>query len=343
MKANRKETALLKRAIDKWEKDALISKEQAEALGNSIEKSRFDWQSLSFYAFVFAIASITISGVALLADKWLMAMLEKIVDASEGYKAVFFSIVSAGLFYFGARASYQDLSKVYSYKALNLLGVFTTAVALVYVNIAIFGTHGKLTPILLAAVLVYGTLGFLLRSQLIWVAGLASLFILFGAETGYQVGWKNHFWGMNLIVRFIPFSLFLLILCYSLRQVRLLRPFYEITFAFCLISLLCASWAASIFGNHISFADWSAVSQADVLPWMVVFLAIAVICMWLGKKYNKNLMRDMGIVSIIVNLYSRYFEFGWDLFHPALFFALLGFSFWIIGKKAESIWAIGKK
>ena len=343
MKANKKETALLKRAIDEWERDALISKEQADALSNSIQKSRFDWQSLSFYAFVFAIASIIISGVALLADKWLMSMLEKIVDASEGYKAAFFSFISVVLFYFGARASHQEYSKIYSYKALNLLGVLTTAVALAYFNIAIYGSDGKFTPIMLLAVLLYGFLGILLRSQLVWGAGLASLFILFGAETGYQVGWQNYFWGMSPVVRFIPFSLLLLVLGYLLRHVRFFKPFFGTTFAFCLITLFIASWAASVFGNHTSFATWSAVSQASVLPWGFGFFVMAITCMWIGTKYNKDLMRDIGIISIIVNLYSRYFEFGWDLLHPALFFALLGFSFWIIGKKAEKIWAIGKK
>lgn len=343
MKANKKETVLLKKAIKKWETDALISKEQAVALSNSIERSRFDWQSLSFYAFVFAIASIIISGVALLADEWLMAMLEKIVDASEGYKAAFFSVISAVLFYFGAQASQQEYKNIYSYKALNLLGVLTAAVALVYLNIAIFGTEGKLTAIILLAVVLYGLLGILLRSHLVWGAALTSLFIWFGTETGYQVGWQNYFWGMSPLVRFIPFSLLLLSLCYTLRNVRLLTHYYDTTFSFCLICLLLASWAASIFGNHTSFDSWSTVSQATILPWGIAFLVMGIICMWFGTKYNKDLVRDVGIVSIIVNLYSRYFEFGWDLFHPALFFALLGFSFWIIGKKAEKIWAIGKK
>lgn len=343
MKANRKEAALLKRAIHEWEKGELISREQAEALDRSIERSRFDWQSLSFYAFVFAIASIIISGVALLADEWLMTMLEKIVDASEGYKAAFFSVVSVVLFYFGSKETHQGTSKTYSYKALNLLGVLTTAVALVYFSLAVYGSEGKLTPIISVAVLLYGLLGILFRSQLIWGAGVTSLFIWFGAATGYQVGWQSYFWGMSPLVRFIPFSLFLLVLCFVLRNVRLFKPFYDTTFAFCLISLACTAWAASIFGNHASFATWSSVSQASVLPWGLAFLAFGIICMWLGAQYNKDSVRDVGIISIIVNLYSRYFEFGWDLFHPALFFALLGFSFWIVGKKAEKIWAIGKK
>src|SRR5699024_9674617 len=151
---------------------------------------------------------------------------------------------------------------IYSYKALNLLGVLTAAVALVFFNIAIFGTEGKLTPIMLLAVALYGFLGILLRSQLVWGAALTSLFIWFGAETGYQVGWQNYFWGMSPLVRFIPFSFLLLGLCYALRNVRFLTPYYDTTFAFCLISLLLASWTASIFGNHNSFDSWSTVSPA---------------------------------------------------------------------------------
>ena len=103
MKVNKKEAELLQKAIKYWTKKEMVSERQAEELNQSYEQIKFDWQALSFYAFVFAIASILISAIALLADKWLMEMLEKIVDASEGLKATFFSISSILLFYYGQK------------------------------------------------------------------------------------------------------------------------------------------------------------------------------------------------------------------------------------------------
>jgi hypothetical protein len=37
-------------------------------------------------------------------------------------------------------------------------------------------------------------------------------------------------------------------------------------------------------------------------------------------------------------MYTRYFEYFWNSMHKALFFALLGISFWLIGSKAEKYW-----
>jgi len=42
----------------------------------------------------------------------------------------------------------------------------------------------------------------------------------------------------------------------------------------------------------------------------------------------------------LINLYSRYFEYLWDITDKTIFFSILALSFWMIGRKAEKIWNV---
>lgn len=340
MKVNKKEAAFLHKAISSWSREGKISPDQEEILRDSIEESKFDWQSLAFYAFVLAIASIIISGVALLADKWLMQLFETIVDASEGYKAAFFAVASSLLFYYGHKIRNAKPDSVYSHTALTVLGVLTSAVSLGYLTIVFGLDDGHNALMILFGVILYGFLAIFLNSQMLWIAALIGSLIWFGSETSWLSGEEPLFLGMNHIVRFIPFSLILIFISLFLKNISSVRAFQNYTFLFFIIVLFCALWLASIFGNQTSLARWSAVGQANFLGWGLLFFLAAAGSVVLGKKFKKRILIELGIIFIILNFYTRYFEFGWELMHPTLFFACLGLSFWLIGKKAEKIWTI---
>lgn len=340
MKVNKKEAALLQKAIRKWSDEALINPDQAKSLSHSFEESKFDWQTLSFYAFVFAIASIIISAVALLADKWLMQLFDKIVDASEEYKAVFFSISSIVLFFYGQRIRKRKPNNVYSHSALNLLGIMTSGVALGYFSIIIGEGSGHFSIFVLIAALLYGFLGIFFKSRMLWTTALMSIFIWFGVETSYIADWQPYFWNMNIIVRYIPFSIIIISILLVVDQFSVKKFYYAETLIFFCVCFLGALWMTSIFGNQPSIASWSTVSQSTFLPWSLALLLCSILVVWLGVRYERAIFRETGIIFIILNVYSRYFEYGWELLHPTVFFAFLGLSFWLIGKKAEKIWTI---
>ncbi len=48
-------------------------------------------------------------------------------------------------------------------------------------------------------------------------------------------------------------------------------------------------------------------------------------------------LRDMVLLFLILNLYTRYFEYLWDVTNKGIFFAIMALSFWLIGKKLEQI------
>lgn len=341
MKVNKKEALILQKAIKTWSKEGKISPAQAEELELSFEEAKFDWQSVAFYAFVLAIASIIISGVALLADKWLMQLFDKIVDASEEYKATFFAVCSSVLFYYGQKIRLLKPDNIYSHTALTLLGILTSGVALGYLSVVFGGREGHYSIFILFAAILYGSLAIYVKSQMLWITALISMLLWFGTETSYLSEENALFLGMNHIVRYIPFSILLIILSTFLQKMSWVRTFYNYTFLLFTIVLFCALWFASIFGNQTSLATWSAVSQANFLGWSIVFLLASFLSIWVGKKYKMRILIEIGIIFIILNFYTRYFEYGWEVLHPTLFFACLGFSFWVIGKKAERIWTIG--
>ena len=59
-----------------------------------------------------------------------------------------------------------------------------------------------------------------------------------------------------------------------------------------------------------------------------------------GLKTEDTVARGFGITFLLLNLYTRFFEYFWDNTHKALFFAILGISFWALGSYAERLWKL---
>ena len=116
------------------------------------------------------------------------------------------------------------------------------------------------------------------------------------------------------------------------------HTFYPITYYSGLLGLLFSLWLVSMFGNHGSLSTWSEAPQYQFW-YAVILLALAsLVTIWWGLRQQERLTTEIGIVFLLLNIYTRYFEYGWDSLHQVVFFSLLALSFWLIGRKAESIW-----
>jgi len=83
------------------------------------------------------------------------------------------------------------------------------------------------------------------------------------------------------------------------------------------------------------------VRQWHIFYWGLLSAAVALGFAWYGLKKRDNIAREFGIVFLIINIYTRFFEYLWDNVNRAVFFLLLAASFWYVGRWAERIW--GKK
>ena len=342
MKIDKKQANIIAHLIEKWNENGLISADQAKQLKESyvedITDNGFDWQNLAFIAFFFAATCVILAVVLMLADEWLMELMDTILGAHDGLKAVFFAILGAGLYYLAVWKRKQYPEKVYSNEALFLFGAIGVAFSWMYIGYALDTGSGYFPMVILLTAISYCILGVYLDSKLTWLLGLLALAVWFGTETSYRSGWEPYFWGMNYPLRFVIFGIGLIGASQVFKKQHRLNDFAVLTYFTGLLGLFFALWLLSIFGNHGDWDVWYETAQSGMILWDILFGVAAGVAIWYGLRYHDTKTKDIGIAFLLLNLYTRYFEYFWDNLHKVVFFSILALSFWLIGRKAEQIW-----
>ena len=83
------------------------------------------------------------------------------------------------------------------------------------------------------------------------------------------------------------------------------------------------------------------MKQIELFHWSLLFGLAACGAIYHGLRYDNAITKGFGITFLFINLYTRYFELFWNTLHKAIFFAVLGVSFWYLGSRAERIWNVG--
>ena len=330
--------AIVRDALAQMARQQLIESTLAEQLSAKISPLAFDWRRLARYSFIVAITCVVISLGAALADEWLMALLAKIFNAPWALKSLACAVLSAGIFALGLKQRRLKPANIYSNEAVFFAGVLGIAGSIACLGKAIDTGSGHFSLLILLAAFVYCGLGLSLESKLIWVFGLLSLGGWFGAETGYVSGWGAYYLGMAYPLRFVLFGLALALISLWLRDRPRVAGFFGTTRVVGLLYFFIALWILSIWGNYQGYDDWQRASHWALLHWSVLFAAAAIACIYGGLKHADSVLRGFGLTFLGINLYTRFFEFFWDGLHKAVFFAILGVSFWFLGARAERLW-----
>jgi hypothetical protein len=252
------------------------------------------------------------------------------------------SLLAAGLYWWGVHRRALDPAQVYRNEAILFLGVLATAGAIYQLGMALDTGSGHFSILLLLSFLVYGMLGIAVDSNLIWVFALASLGSWMGTETGYMSGWGAYYLGMNFPLRFVLFGGILTAAAFTLETHPKTQRFYRSTLTMGLLYLFIALWIMSIFGNYGDMQAWERAKQIELFHWSILFGLVACGAIYHGLKYDNGITKGFGLTFLFINLYTRFFELFWNSIHKAIFFALLGISFWYLGAKAEKIWNLGR-
>jgi hypothetical protein len=341
MKLNQKNALFLRDSLRQWRKVGLVSESQLELLNDDIEVIPFDWRRLAKYSMWVSLICIVTAVGSIFADRALIELLRRIFNAPDIVKCVGFSFVSSGLYWWGISRKNEFPERVYSNEALLFLGVLATAGAVYELGRAFDTGRGHFSILLFFSFVIYGVLGFLFNSNLIWIFSLASLGSWFGTETGYMSGWGEYYLGMNYPLRFIVFGAVLVGTTFVLKNSKRFKHLFRSTMTMGLLYLFIALWIMSIFGNYGDMRSWHQVKQIELFHWSVLFGIVAGVSIYHGLRFDNGMTKGFGIAFLFINLYTRYFEFFWDALHKAIFFALLGITFWFIGTRAEKIWNLG--
>lgn len=335
---DKQQSELLDDTISHWEKESLLSHEQAEKLRATYEVKGFDWMRLAKYSFWIALICGAASFAFLIASDAVINLLKHLYYTPDIIISIISGIAAAFLYYLGRQREKDHPESVFSNEAVIFTGVLFTASCIAYLGKALDNGSGHYSLLFLLSVLVYGVLAWRMESRLIWLFALVSLGSWFGTETGYQTHWHDYFLGMNYPLRFVAFGIVLVTGCYILRKRNWFRLFDDLTYVVGLLYLFISLWLLSVFGNYGSIDSWWHIKQISLFYWGIIAAAFAGGFLVYGLKSNDEIAREFGITFLIIFIYTKYFEYFWEHTNKALFFAILAASFWLVGRKAEKIW-----
>ena len=342
----RKQHGIVTQVIERWRGDGIVDEQTGARLEASLAIATFDWQKTARYAFIVAIICFVIAVSAVVADRMLMALLERLFSAPALAKCAVFAALAAAIFWGALSLRRKYPHRTYSTEAAFFIGVLALAVSVYFLGMAIGRGSEHYSPLFLVASVLYALLGLWFPSALVWVFALLSLGAWMGTETGYMAGYGAYFLGMNYPLRFVLFGAALALLGiagqHASSRGRLLAMSPQ-TKVIGLLYLFIALWIMSIFGNYGDMRAWQGVRQYQFLPWALAFGAVAVAAIWYGLKRDDGVLSGFGLTFLFINLYTRFFEYFWDSMHKAIFFAVLALSFWLIGSRAERIWHFGPR
>ncbi|RYE55148.1 MAG: DUF2157 domain-containing protein [Sphingobacteriales bacterium] len=338
MKVNRDDSELLDEMISTWEEDGLINKDTSEKLRKSYETKSFDWRRLAQYSFWIALACGVIALGSVLVDKQVLSLIEHLYYTPNAIISLVSACIACWLFFISIKRKKQQPKKIFSNEAYTFAAVMLTANSIAYFGKAVGGNSMHFSLLILLSVFLYGGLALFFSSRLIWVFALISLGAWFGTETGYLSRWSWYFMGLNYPLRFVFFGMLITSAALFFRKKNFFSHFYPVTYIGGMVYLFVSLWLLSVFGNYGNLEEWYSIKQISLFYWAIISALACSLAIWCGLRYNDSIAREFGITFLFLNLYTRYFEYFWDSWHKALFFAVLALSFWLIGRKAEKIW-----
>ena len=338
MKLNKKQGHFLNNIISKWETNETITKETADTLKNSYSVRPFDWKKLAKYSFWVSILCGIIAVGTAIADEFLIELFEKLFSTLDIVKCIVFGLLAAFIYYVGLKRRKNKPEKIFSNESIIFAGVLLTAVSVGFLGKSLDTGSGHFSILFLLSTLIYAILSLWFPSKLVWIFSIISFGCWFGTETGYVSGWGAYFLGMNYPLRFVLFGGILVGASFLLKKNTKLSIFFKPTYILGLLYLFIALWILSIFGNYGDMDSWYDVRQYELFHWGLLFALAAVGAIFYGLKQDDYTSRSFGITFLFLNLYTKYFEYFWDITHKAIFFLILAVSFWFIGKWAEKIW-----
>ncbi|MEZ4879169.1 MAG: hypothetical protein R2801_03240 [Chitinophagales bacterium] len=335
---NNKQKDIVEKLIDSWKDKQLVDETLANKLKEDIAIETSNWRQLAFYAFVVAIVCIVLSIVVFLADEQLRFLLEKILDLSNFGIAILQSLIAILLFFLAKKSIDKRPQKVFTNASLLIIASFFAIIALSFYGKAFSLGESQMYGLFLFGTFLYVLLYFIFKYKYLWVIALLFLYMSYAAITVQLQRDDDYFLRMNVFVRCIPFSMLLIFSTYAIQQIKSLQSIIKTHFITNLILLLFILWQVSLFGNYNQYEQWLTTPQLHYFPFAIISMIVCTAVLFYGWKKQNELVANIGLIFLVINLLSRYFEYFWKPLHKSVFFIILGIIFAIIGWKAEKLW-----
>jgi hypothetical protein len=174
-----------------------------------------------------------------------------------------------------------------------------------------FSTGSKNWPALVGVnALLLAGLAYALQNRLVLIHALINAFVYFGGATGYVSGWGAYWLGMTYPARFLGIGL--LTLAVASAHAQLLQgPRQAFARVYAHFGLLCvhlSMWFLALFGWFDDVSHWRG-SAGERLLFSLLWAVTAVGSMVLSGKLGQRVLRSYGLVFLVINAYTFYFQF----------------------------------
>ncbi|WP_221393834.1 hypothetical protein [Dyadobacter sp. NIV53] len=335
MELDKKDAVIVDNAIKFWESSSKISTELANDLRNSYQVRNSNVDAVAIYSLISAISCGLLAFGALVIDEKWIELLRKKWGFSETIVGIGFTLLVVLFVVLARRRKIKYPDAQASNETYNITIILTVGIAITYWTRSFSNFEGNYALPLLIAAITYGAIAIFLHSKLLWVVMLISLAGWWGAQTHFWSGGNFRFAGMNYPLRMTAFGLIIWGSSWIVEKVKALDYFTSPTYNIGLFFFLLAAWTLSIFGNYDDLNAWTTIKQGHFWYWAVGFTIVLGGLIAYAFQTKNDALRDMGLIFFLLNIYTRYFEYFWDRTNKGIFFAILAFSFWFVGRKAE--------
>ncbi len=330
MEVDKNEHAILERAIEEWQQAGKLTPEQAAGLKDTLEPKVARQQIAQYFFFIALFCTLLAFGAIFLNEK-LLEKIKLYFSWNDLAIAAITAVLSVLWFWYVGKK--RKRLSIVTYEIYMVLGGLSVLTSLIYCCKQA-GTGTTYTAFLLLSFFILGILSAVLHSKALWIGTIAAAVGWFGEFSLYHSA-DNLFLGMNYPLRYAALGLVLLAFTFLQAQVKPLIFTHRITFITGLVLAFCGLWGISIFGNYNTLVGWQQVRQIHVLAYSIIFAAASVISFLLGIKYKDEAARDFGVLFLLINLYTRYFEYFWDSMNKGIFFLILAVTFGLVGRWLE--------
>jgi hypothetical protein len=194
--------------------------------------------------------------------------------------------------------------------ALELAGGFafqglTTALAIDFST----GSNDWPTLVGVQTVLLLG-LAYALDNRLVLAHACATAFVWFGGKTGYMSGAGVYWLGMSYPVRFAGAGVVALIVAWTHAEViERYQHFSRVYAHWGALVLQLSLWFLSVFGNFGEPGSIRWDNGGERLAFTAVWAIVAGGFILIGARKSVQLLRAYGLVFLIINAYTFYFQF----------------------------------
>ncbi len=158
---------------------------------------------------------------------------------------------------------------------------------------------------------IFMALAYLLDNRPVLIYACVNLFIWFGGQTGYISGWGAYWLGMNYPVRFIVAGMIsagIGIAHARAGQLKRFSHFNRVYLHFGALVVNLALWFFALFGYFEEDILWYE-NTGERLGFSLLWAAVSGISLYLGLRRDNGILRSYGLVFLIINGYTFYFQF----------------------------------